>query len=77
MGAPGPVVLAVVAPTAAAPQAAVVRQGAVARTIADGTGETPVAANGDRVAQTRDPYHGVRDRGQCGPAAACRQALQD
>jgi hypothetical protein len=36
------------------------------------TGETagiPVAGTGALVVQTRDPYHGVRDRGQCEPAA--------
>lgn len=47
----------------------------------DGTAAIPVAANGDPVVQTRDPYHGVRDRGQCGPAARavrrCRASPND
>jgi hypothetical protein len=37
--------------------------------IGAGTAGMPVAGTGDLVVQTRDPYHGVRDRGQCGPAA--------
>jgi|GEM_PF-7040498 hypothetical protein len=33
------------------------------------TGAIPVAETAAPVVQTRDPYRGLRDRGQCGPAA--------
>jgi hypothetical protein len=36
---------------------------------AEETGGILVAGTAGPVVQTRDPYHGVRDRGQCGPAA--------
>jgi hypothetical protein len=60
-------------PIGEAGEAGEARRVAVARDpgIADAgeIGGIPVAANAAQVVQTRDPYHGVRDRGQCGPAA--------